>query len=136
MSPAPPEGARRGEARPKFEEGMWQGGSHHGKGAMTTSARDSGAVVGPSVAKLDSRQRWRERKGGRRSCGANPRGTGAGEGGGDISPFEAERGNGGRLGRKKRRRGGGVRYGERHATGRWGGAWHGSRSAVARGWWT
>jgi hypothetical protein len=32
MSPAPLKGASRGEARPKFVEGMRRGGSHCGSG--------------------------------------------------------------------------------------------------------
>jgi hypothetical protein len=53
-------------------------------GAVAASPHDSDAVVGPSVAGLDIRQRWRERKGGRRSCGAKSRGTKAGKGGGHL----------------------------------------------------
>jgi hypothetical protein len=39
-----------------------------------------------SSRRLDSRQRWRERKGGRHSCGVNLRGNGSGEGGRVVSP--------------------------------------------------
>jgi hypothetical protein len=46
-------------------------------GAAVASPHNSDTVAGPPVAGLDSRQRWRANKGGRRSCGVNPRGNGS-----------------------------------------------------------
>jgi hypothetical protein len=131
-SPAPLEGARRGEARPKFEEGTWRGGSQHGKGrrqllhtilAWWWGLRLPSWTVGSGGEK--------GRVGGARAVPIQEEWERAKEGG-DVSPFEAERGNGGWLRHTKRRRGG-VWYGERHAARRWGGSWHDSRPTVARG---
>jgi hypothetical protein len=90
-SPAPLEGARRGEAQIRGRDAA--GWFSPWLGAATASPRDFGVVVGPSVVGLHSRQRWRE-KGGRHSCSAKSRGIEAGEGGGGVSSVEAKRGNG------------------------------------------
>jgi hypothetical protein len=68
---------------------------------------DNGTMVGPSVVGLEIRQRWRERKVGRRSCGANPKGMRVG-GGGAVSPQSKQRGKWGSARAHEEEKGGPV----------------------------
>jgi hypothetical protein len=69
------------------------GGPHRGMSIAASSEHDFDAVAVPPVAGLDNRQRWRERKGGRHSCGANRGGNGCGRRGeGLASPLLKQRG--------------------------------------------
>jgi hypothetical protein len=131
-SPAPLEGARRGEARPKFEEGTWRGGSQHGKGrrqllhtilAWWWGLRLPSWTVGSGGEK--------GRVGGARAVPIQEERERAKEGA--TSPLLKQRGEMGAGSGTRKGEEGGVWYGERHATRRWGGSWHDSRPTVARG---
>jgi hypothetical protein len=69
-----------------------RGGQSRAVDGGVVMAASGGALGDYSNRRLDSRQWWRERKGGSRSCSANPRGNGSDEGGRVASPRSKQRG--------------------------------------------